>query len=229
MHMGYANQYIDAIKLEYHTIEDWNERRVNMVIGANRGSILHADGYNNKFNDVLIPSGVSIGQELNVNGHSQFPNGMYVGTMLDINDRFFNGNVGETLANLKSTASSHTTSINSLSRTVNSHNSTISNLSTSLASLSGVNGIRIKGGSIVRTVYEGTSYPLFSDSDMSAILGVSNSNVTNTIVFFENGDGAAQSVHIDGSTHLNNTWYATANRGMAAAPLRINWLAVYFG
>ena len=102
-------------------------------------------------------------------------------------------------------------------------------LSTALDRLSGVNGIRIKGGSIVRTVYEGTSYPLFSDSDMSAILGVSNSNVTNTIVFFENGDGAAQSVHIDGSTHLNNTWYATANRGMAAAPLRINWLAVYFG
>ena len=96
-------------------------------------------------------------------------------------------------------------------------------------SLNGTAGVIIKGGSIVRTVYEGTSYPLFSDSDMSAILGVSNSNVTNTIVFFENGDGAAQSVHIDGSTHLNNTWYATANRGMAAAPLRINWLAVYFG
>ncbi len=102
-------------------------------------------------------------------------------------------------------------------------------LSTVLDRLSGVNGVRIKGGTTVKTVSTNTSVAMFSNANLNSIFGVGNSNPENTIVLFANGDGNAQSVHIEGSTHMGNNWYAVTNKSMAAGPIRINWVAIYFG
>lgn len=95
--------------------------------------------------------------------------------------------------------------------------------------LRGVSGLVIKGGSIVKTVSKNTSIAMFSDSELSSIMGVYGINITNTIVLFANGDGGAQDAHIDGSTHMGSVWYATTDRPMTEGNFRVNWVAIHFG
>ena len=102
-------------------------------------------------------------------------------------------------------------------------------ISTGGKSLNGTAGVIIRGGTTVKSVGTNTSIPMFSNGDLNSIFGVSNSNIGNTIVLFANGDGNAQSSHIDGSTYMGSTWYAVTNKAMTAGSFRINWVAIYFG
>ena len=52
---------------------------------------------------------------------------------------------------------------------------------------------------------------------------------SNTMVSFANGDGHAQSVHIEGAAFIDGAWYATFNTAPAEGMIRINYMVSYFG
>ena len=67
-----------------------------------------------------------------------------------------------------------------------------------------------------------------SSSEINGYFGVSNSSNSNTAVFAGNGDGKAQSWHVEGCTYVGGSWHATFN-GTSSGAFRINFLVVYFG
>lgn len=86
---------------------------------------------------------------------------------------------------------------------------------------------KIIGGTKVVTCTGGSSVTLFTDAQVNSLLGVTGSNASNTAVFVSNGDGAANSSHIDGCTHVNGEWKATLDRNSSTA-IRINYLIIKF-
>lgn len=85
------------------------------------------------------------------------------------------------------------------------------------------------GGSKVVTAKASTSIQAFSNSDINAMLGVTNSSNTNTIVLFANGDSSVQSAHVEGSSYSKGIWYAKLNQNAYAGSFRINYAIFYFG
>ena len=88
---------------------------------------------------------------------------------------------------------------------------------------------KIKCGTKVLTSTGGTSIKVFTIDELNALFGVDDCSATNTACFFANGDGSAQSVHIDGSTYLNSAWNAVLNSKATAGNFRVNYMAIYFG
>lgn len=86
---------------------------------------------------------------------------------------------------------------------------------------------KIIGGTKVVTCTGGSSVTLFTNAQVNSLLGVTGSNASNTAVFVSNGDGAANSSHIDGCTHVNGEWKATLDRNSSTA-IRINYLIIKF-
>lgn len=85
---------------------------------------------------------------------------------------------------------------------------------------------KIIGGTKVVTP-SGSSVTLFTNAQINSLLGVTGSDSINTAVFVSNGDGAANSAHVDGCTYLNGEWKATLDRS-TTAPIRINYLVMRF-
>lgn len=86
---------------------------------------------------------------------------------------------------------------------------------------------KIIGGTKVVTCTGGSSVTLFTDAQINSLLGVTGSSASNTAVFVSNGDGAANSSHVDGCTHVNGEWKATLDRNSSSA-IRINYLIIRF-
>lgn len=86
---------------------------------------------------------------------------------------------------------------------------------------------KIIGGTKVVTPTGGSSVSVFTDAQINSLLGVTGSSAGNTAVFVSNGDGAANSSHVDGCTHVNGEWRATLDRNSSSA-LRINYLIMRF-
>lgn len=86
---------------------------------------------------------------------------------------------------------------------------------------------KIIGGTKVVTPTGGSSVSVFTDAQINSLLGVTGSSAGNTAVFVSNGDGAANSSHVDGCTHVNGEWRATLDRGSSSA-IRINYLIMRF-
>ena len=86
---------------------------------------------------------------------------------------------------------------------------------------------KIIGGTKVVTPTGGSSVSVFTDAQINRLLGVTGSSAGNTAVFVSNGDGAANSSHVDGCTHVNGEWRATLDRGSSSA-IRINYLIMRF-
>ena len=91
------------------------------------------------------------------------------------------------------------------------------------------NKVKMKCGSKVVTAKVAASIQVFSNSDINAMLGVTNSSNTNTIVLFANGDSSDQSAHVEGSSHSKGIWYAVLNQNAYAGSFRINYAIFYFG
>ena len=83
------------------------------------------------------------------------------------------------------------------------------------------------GSSIIQTVSNTDAVALITSSTINYYLGVSDSGQGNTAVFACNGDGAAASVHVNSTTYLNGTWYATLASTFSGA-IRINYVVCYF-
>ena len=88
---------------------------------------------------------------------------------------------------------------------------------------------KIKCGTKVLTSTGGTSVKVFTIDELNTLFGVEDCSATNTACFFANGDGSAQSVHIDGDTYLNSAWNAVFNDKSTAGNFRVNYMAIYFG
>ena len=88
---------------------------------------------------------------------------------------------------------------------------------------------KIKCGTKVLTSTGGTSVKVFTIDELNTLFGVEDCSATNTACFFANGDGSAQSVHIDGATYLNSAWNAVFNDKSTAGNFRVNYMAIYFG
>ena len=91
------------------------------------------------------------------------------------------------------------------------------------------NKVKMKCGSNVVTAKVAASIQVFSNSDINAMLDVTNSSNTNTIVLFANGDSSVQSAHVEGSSHSKGIWYAVLNQNAYAGSFRINYAIFYFG
>lgn len=83
------------------------------------------------------------------------------------------------------------------------------------------------GSSIVQIVSNTDAVALITSSTINYYLGVSDSGQGNTAVFACNGDGGAASVHVNSTTYLNGTWYATLASTFSGA-IRINYVVCYF-
>ena len=76
---------------------------------------------------------------------------------------------------------------------------------------------------------DGTSVAVLTNAELNGLLDVDDSSNSNTTVSFSNGDGSAQTVHVQGATYLGGVWYATLASGAKAGVIRINYMAMYFG
>ena len=88
--------------------------------------------------------------------------------------------------------------------------------------------LKIKAGSIVKTATATTAVTVFLNSEINTLLGVDDSNGTNTVCIFSNGDAVAQSAHIS-SSYQSGTWKAVADRNFTAGNVRINYIICYWG
>lgn len=87
----------------------------------------------------------------------------------------------------------------------------------------------IVAGTKVLTAGTNTSLKIFSNAEVNSLLDVTNSSNANTVCLFTNGDGVAQSLHIEGATYQSGIWYAVFDRKSEAKSLRINYVIFYFG
>ncbi len=85
------------------------------------------------------------------------------------------------------------------------------------------------GTKVVQTSNSATSVAVLTSAELNTLLDVDDSSNSNTTVSFANGDGSAQTVHVQGATYLNGVWYATLASGAKAGSIRINYMVTYFG
>lgn len=90
---------------------------------------------------------------------------------------------------------------------------------------------RMEAGTKVVQISSGspTSVAVLTSEELNALLDTDDSSNANTTVSFANGDGSAQTVHVQGATYLNGIWYATLASGANTGSIRINYMVMYFG
>ena len=86
---------------------------------------------------------------------------------------------------------------------------------------------QIVAGSMVVTVSNSNSAPIFTNTQINLALGTNGSTNTNTAVFVSNGDGGSANVHCQDATYLNGTWWVTFDR-VFSATVRVNYLIAQF-
>lgn len=80
------------------------------------------------------------------------------------------------------------------------------------------------GSIVVEIPASSNSVKVFSNSDIDEMLGVTGSSNANTAVFVSNGDGQ-MTLHMDGATYLNNSWYVTFSGNTVEKTMcRINYM-----
>lgn len=89
---------------------------------------------------------------------------------------------------------------------------------------------RMEAGTKVVQISSGspTSVAVLTSEELNTLLDTDDSSNANTTVSFANGDGSAQTVHVQGATYLN-VWYATLASGANTGSIRINYMVMYFG
>ena len=85
------------------------------------------------------------------------------------------------------------------------------------------------GTKVVQISNSATSVAVLTSEELNALLDTDDSSNANTTVSFANGDGSAQTVHVQGATYLNGIWYATLASGTNTGSIRINYMVMYFG
>ena len=85
------------------------------------------------------------------------------------------------------------------------------------------------GTKVVQISNSATSVAVLTSEELNALLDTDDSSNANTTVSFANGDGSAQTVHVQGATYLNGIWYATLASGANTGSIRINYMVMYFG
>lgn len=90
---------------------------------------------------------------------------------------------------------------------------------------------RMEAGTKVVQISSGspTSVAVLTSEELNTLLDTDDSSNANTTVSFANGDGSAQTVHVQGATYLNGIWYATLASGANTGSIRINYMVMYFG
>lgn len=90
---------------------------------------------------------------------------------------------------------------------------------------------RMEAGTKVVQISSGspTSVAVLTSEELNTLLDTDDSSNANTTVSFANGDGSAQTVHMQGATYLNGIWYATLASGANTGSIRINYMVMYFG
>lgn len=90
---------------------------------------------------------------------------------------------------------------------------------------------KVKAGiKVININSSGANYVVvFTNKEINSLLEVDDSSSSNTMVTFANGNGAAQSVHIQGATYQNNIWYAVMDSGSVKGDIQINYVIHYFG
>lgn len=86
---------------------------------------------------------------------------------------------------------------------------------------------QIVAGSMVVTVSNSNSAPIFTNTQINLALGTNGSTNTNTAVFVSNGDGGSANAHCQDATYLNGTWWVTFDR-VFSATVRVNYLIAQF-
>lgn len=86
----------------------------------------------------------------------------------------------------------------------------------------------IAGTVVVNAQSTKTSLSVFTNTQLSQMLGVSSVGPHNTVCFFANGDGGAQSAHVDGATYYNNEWRAVLDRAAYDGSFRVNYVVVLY-
>lgn len=85
------------------------------------------------------------------------------------------------------------------------------------------------GTIVVKIPTNSSSVEVFSDSDINNLLGITGASNANTAVSFANGDGQ-MTLHLDGATYLNGSWYATFNGLTTEETMcRVNYIIAYGG
>ena len=85
------------------------------------------------------------------------------------------------------------------------------------------------GTIVVKIPTNSNSVKVFSDSDINNLLGITDASNSNTAVSFANGDGQ-MTLHLDGATYLNGSWYATFNGLTTEETMcRVNYIIAYGG
>ena len=85
---------------------------------------------------------------------------------------------------------------------------------------------RIVPGTSVVTLSRNNSYPIHNEVSMNNLVGA-QSNEKRILCYYNNGDGNAQSAHIDGGTFLpsDGTWRITLTKDTTATgPFKVNWI-----
>lgn len=82
-------------------------------------------------------------------------------------------------------------------------------------------------GTIVRSATGTSSCVVFTAEQLGDLLGIDKAHNANSVLLVANGDGAAQSAHIEGCTYQNDNWYAVFN-AKASGPFRFNYLGIRF-
>ncbi len=85
------------------------------------------------------------------------------------------------------------------------------------------------GTIVVKIPTNSNSVKVFSDTDINNLLGITGASNANTTVSFANGDGQ-MTLHLDGATYLNGSWYATFNGLTTEETMcRVNYIIAYGG
>lgn len=121
------------------------------------------------------------------------------------------------------------TSVAELNQSVTELNQSLGNLKTDFKI--NLNGVKIKAGTIVKTVRTGgNSFVLFNLQQLKDMFNSENVTTSNIAILISNGDGAAFAAHLEGVTVLNNSWYVVFNDTLKIdMDCRVQYVIFYWG
>ena len=86
------------------------------------------------------------------------------------------------------------------------------------------------GTKVVTIPANSDSVQVLTEEEVGKILGVSDATSANTSICFSNGDGAAMSLHVEGTTYLKASWWAVLSALVKGeTQCRINYIIAYGG
>lgn len=89
------------------------------------------------------------------------------------------------------------------------------------------NNLKFFAGTRVVNPNGADSVGILTMADINNALGVTNAGPGNTFMGISNGDGASNSVHVEGATYLEGIWWATLS-AKTSKNIRINFFVVYW-